>query len=64
MLKANISMIKTLMQSLDEALEAIYRLLEQDSKKDLPVLSFTIDILCSISGIGLLTAATGVAEVG
>jgi transposase len=63
-LKANISMIKTLMQSLDEALEAIYRLLEQDSKKDMPVLSFTIDILCSIPGIGLLTAATVVAEVG
>ncbi|MGI6102754.1 MAG: IS110 family transposase [Bacillota bacterium] len=64
MLKANISMIKTLMQSLDEALEAIYRLLEQDSKKDMPILSFTIDILCSIPGIGLLTAATVVAEVG
>ena len=64
MLKANISMIKTLTQSLDEALEAIHKLLEQDSKKDMPTLSLTIDILCSIPGIGLLTAATVVAEVG
>ena len=63
-LKANISMIKTLMQSLDEALEAIHKLLEQDSKKEMPMLSFTIDILCSIPGIGLLTAATIVGEVG
>ena len=57
-------MIKTLMQSLDEALEAIHKLLEQDSKKEMPMLSFTIDILCSIPGIGLLTAATIVGEVG
>ena len=63
-LKANISMIKTLMQSLDEALEAIHKLLEKDSKKEMPMLSFTIDILCSIPGIGLLTAATIVGEVG
>jgi transposase len=64
MLTANISMIKTLMQSLEEALKAIYKLLEQDSKKAMPVLSLTIELLCSIPGIGLLTAATIVAEVG
>ncbi len=64
MLKANISMIRTLTQSLDEALEAIHRLLEQDSKKEMPTLSLTVNILCSIPGIGLLTAATIVAEVG
>ena len=64
MLKANISMIKTLSQSLEEALDAIHKLLEQDSLKDMPLLSLTIDILCSIPGIGLLTAATIVAEVG
>jgi transposase len=64
MLTANISMIKTLMQSLEGALEAIHKLLEQDSAKNMPALSLTIDILCSIPGIGLLTAATIVAEVG
>lgn len=64
MLTANISMIKTLMQSLDGALKAIHKLLEQDSEKDMPLLSLTIEILCSIPGIGLLTAATIVAEVG
>lgn len=64
MLTANISMIKTLMQSLEEALKAIHKLLEQDSTKNMPALSLTIDLLCSIPGIGLLTAATIVAEVG
>jgi len=64
MLKTNISMIKTLMVSLADALEAIHKLLEQDSKKDMPVLSLAIDLLCSIPGIGILTAATIVAEVG
>lgn len=64
MLTANIAMIRTLMQSLDGALEAIYKLLEQDSARDMPLLSFTIDLLCSIPGIGLLTAATIIAEIG
>lgn len=64
MLKANIAMIKTLMASLDAALEAILKLLEEDAKKPMPVLSLTIDLLCSIPGIGLLTAATIVGEIG
>ena len=64
MLKANICMIRTLMQALDDALEAIHKLLEQNLKKDMPTLALTIDILCSIPGVGLLTAATIVAEVG
>lgn len=64
MLKANISMIKTLTQSLEGALKAIHQLLEQDSSKDMPLLSLTIAILCSIPGIGVLTAATMVAEIG
>ena len=64
MLKANIAMIKTLTRSKREALTAIYTLLDQDSKKDMPLLSMTIDILRSIPGIGLLTAATITAEVG
>jgi transposase len=64
MLKTNISMIRTLMRALKDALDAIYKLLDQDLKKDMPTLALTIDILCSIPGIGLLTAATIVAEVG
>lgn len=64
MLKANIAMIKTLMQSLDAAVEAIHELLAKDASKDMPVLSLTIELLCSIPGIGLLTAATIVAEIG
>ncbi|HOT59695.1 MAG TPA: IS110 family transposase [Spirochaetales bacterium] len=64
MLTANISMIKTLTQSLEGALDAIHKLLEQDSAKNMPALSLTIELLCSIPGIGLLTAATIVAEVG
>lgn len=64
MLKANISMLRTLEQSLKEALEAVLKLLEQDSSKEIPLLSLTIDTLCSIPGIELLTAATIVAEIG
>lgn len=64
MLKTNISMIRTLMQALKDALDTIHKLLEQDLKKDMPTLALTIEILCSIPGIGLLTAATIVAEVG
>jgi transposase len=64
MLKANIAMIKTLMQSLDAAVEAIHELLDKDASKDMPVLSLTIELLCSIPGIGLLTAATIAAEIG
>ncbi|WHH59860.1 IS110 family transposase [Petroclostridium sp. X23] len=64
MLKANIVMIKTLMQSLDAAVEAIHELLDKDASKDMPVLSLTIELLCSIPGIGLLTAATIIAEIG
>jgi transposase len=52
------------MQALKDALDAIYKLLDQDLKKDMPTLALTIDTLCSIPGIGLLTAATIVAEVG
>jgi transposase len=64
MLKANLSMVKTLSQLLENALDAIHELLEQDSQKDMPVLSLTIDILCSIPGIGILTAVTIIAEIG
>ncbi len=63
-LKVNISMIRSLSQSLERVLEAIIELLTSDSNKDLPVLSMSIDLLCSIPGIGLLTSATILSEVG
>lgn len=63
-LKVNISMIRSLSQSLERVLDAIIELLTSDSNKDLPVLSMSIDLLCSIPGIGLLTAATILSEVG
>ncbi len=64
MLQVNISMISSLRQSIKKVLAAIIELLMVDSNKDLPVLSITIDLLCSIPGIGLMTAVTILSEVG
>lgn len=63
MLKVHIAMIKTLMKSLDATVEAIHKLLVKDASKDIPVLSLIIELLCSLPGIGLLTAATIVTAV-
>lgn len=64
MLEVNISMVKSLSQSLEKVLAAILELLATDAEKDLPVLSITIALLCSVPGIGLITAATILAEIG
>ncbi len=64
MLDVNISMVKSLSKSLEKVLAAILELLAADAGKDLPVLSMTIALLCSIPGIGLITAATVLAEIG
>jgi hypothetical protein len=64
MLEVNISMVKSLSQSLEKVLTAILELLEADAKKDLPVLYMTIALLCSIPGIGLITAAAILGEIG
>lgn len=64
MLDINISMVKSLSKSLQKVLSAILGLLTADADKDLPVLSMTITLLCSIPGIGLITAATILAEIG
>lgn len=64
MLDVNISMVKSLSKSLEKVLAAIVELLAADADKDLPVLSMTIALLCSIPGIGLITAATVLAEIG
>jgi len=64
MLDVYISMVKSLSKSLEKVLAAILELLAADADKDLPVLSMTIALLCSIPGIGLITAATVLAEIG
>jgi len=63
-LKVNISMVRTLQESRKDILDAINEIILEDSLKDIPILSPIIDLLCSIPGIGLLTAATILAEVG
>jgi transposase len=64
MLDVNISMIKSLSKSLEKVIAAILQLLDDDANKDLPIISMTIALLCSIPGIGLITAATVLAEIG
>ena len=63
-LKVNISMVRTLQESRKSILDAINEIILIDSLEDIPVLSPIIDLLCSIPGIGVLTAATILAEVG
>lgn len=64
MLNVNISMVKSLGESLKKIQKAIHALIDADSKKVLSVLSTNIELLCSIPGIGLITAATILSEVG
>jgi transposase len=64
MLDVNISMIKSLSKSQEKVIVAIHQLLDEDASKDLPLISMTIALLCSIPGIGLITATTVLAEIG
>jgi transposase len=64
MIGVYISMIKTLDENLAKILKAIRQLITEDMAKDTPMLSLTLELLQSIPGIGLLTAATILAEVG
>lgn len=64
MLEVHISMVRSINKSLDKVFTAILELLAADAEKNLPTLSMTIDLLCSIPGIGLITAATILAEIG
>lgn len=63
MLKINITMIRTLSDSLKSTVTAIYQLLKEDTAKHNATISLIIELLCSIPGIGLLTAATILSEV-
>src|SRR5690606_8259742 len=64
MLGIHIAMIKTLQENLDKVLKAIHQLIADDLSKDLPVMALTIQLLQSIPGVGFLSAATIVAEIG
>lgn len=64
MLGVYVSMIKTLEENLEKVVKAIRMLIAQDMAKEFPILALTLDLLQSLPGIGLLTAATILAEIG
>lgn len=64
MLSIHISMVKNLQENLDKILTAIKELIANDMSKDMPTMALTIDLLQSITGIGVLTAATIIGEIG
>ena len=64
MLGVYISMIKTLEESLEKVLKSIRLLIAEDMAKDMPMLALTLELLQSLPGIGLLSAATILAEIG
>jgi transposase len=64
MLGVYISMVKNLQENLDKILKTIHQLIADDMSKDMPVMALTLELLQSIPGIGLITAATIIAEVG
>ena len=64
MLSVYISMIRTLENNLAKVLKAIHLLIAEDMAKNMPMLSLTLELLQSLPGIGLLSAATILAEIG
>ena len=64
LIQININMVRTLEKSISDIENTIYKLIENDKKQDMPVLALILELLCSIPGIGLMTAATILAEVG
>jgi len=64
MLGIYISMIRILQENLEKVLKAINQLITEDMSKDIPMLALTLELLQSLPGIGLLTAATILAEIG
>ena len=64
MLGVYISMIKTLEENLEKVLKSIRLLIAEDMAKDMPMLALTLELLQSLPGIGLLSAATILAEIG
>ena len=64
LIEVNINMVRTLQKSISNIEDTISKLIEDDKKHDMPVLALTLELLCSIPGIGPMTAATILAEVG
>ncbi len=64
MLGIYISMIKVLEENLEKVMQSIRIIIAKDMCKDMPILSLIIELLQSFTGIGLLTAATLLAEIG
>lgn len=64
MLGVYISIIRTLEENLEKVLKAIHMLIAEDLAKDMPVLALTLELLQSIPGVGLMSAATILAEIG
>ncbi len=63
MLKINIIMIRTLSGSLKSTIDAIHQLLKEDVAKNASAMAPIIELLCTIPGIGVLTAATILSEI-
>lgn len=64
LIQVNINMLRTLEKSISHIDDAISKLIEDDKNKDMPLLALMLELLCSIPGIGLMSAATILAEVG
>lgn len=64
MLGIYISMVKNLQENLNKVLKTIHQLIDDNMSKDIPMMSLTFELLQSITGIGFLTAATIIAEIG
>ena len=64
MLSIYTSMVKNLQENLKKLLKAIHQLIADNMSKDIPMMSLTLELLQSIPDIGLLTAATIIAEIG
>lgn len=64
MLSVYISMIRTLEENLEKLMKSIRMIIAQDMCKSVPVLALTLELLQSLTGVGLLTAATLISEIG
>jgi len=64
MLGIYISMIKSFQENIDKVMTSIRKIINEDISNDFPQLSLTLELLQSLTGIGLLSAATLLGEIG
>ncbi len=64
MLGIYISMIKAFQENIDKVMTSIRKIINEDISNDFPQLSLTLELLQSLTGIGLLSAATLLGEIG